>query len=108
MSRSRARASTPYRPKTTRLVDQAREVLRYHHYAYKTEQTYVSWIVCFIRFNGIRHPSEMGKSEIERFLSHLAINRAVSAAAQNPAMNAIPFVKTKRRLGHSQRRTLAL
>ncbi len=50
----------------------------------------------------------MGKPEIERFLNHLAITRAVSAATQSQAMNVIPFVKTKRRLGHSQRRTLAL
>ena len=29
-----------YRPKATRLMDQVREVLRYHHYGYKTEQAY--------------------------------------------------------------------
>ena len=28
-----------------RLLDQVREVLRYHHYAYRTEQTYCEWIV---------------------------------------------------------------
>jgi hypothetical protein len=66
MPAHRARAGRAYRPKTTRLLDQVREVLRYHHYAYKTEQTYISWILRFIRFNGTRHPAEMGKSEIER------------------------------------------
>ncbi len=25
-------------------MDQVREVLRYHHYAYRTEQTYCDWI----------------------------------------------------------------
>lgn len=34
----------------------------------------------------------MGKLEIERFLSHLAINRNVSAATQNQALNAILFL----------------
>ena len=34
----------------------------------------------------------MGKSEIERYLSHLAINRAVSASTQAQAMNAILFL----------------
>ena len=28
-----------------KLMDQVREVLRYHHYAYKTEQTYCQWIL---------------------------------------------------------------
>ena len=28
-----------------RLLAQVREVLRYHHYAYRTEQTYCEWIV---------------------------------------------------------------
>jgi len=37
----------------------------------------------------------MGKSEIERFLSHLAINRSVSASTQNQAFNAILFLYKK-------------
>jgi len=27
-----------------KLMDQVREVLRYYHYAYRTEQTYCDWI----------------------------------------------------------------
>ena len=34
----------------------------------------------------------MGKPEIERFLSHLAMNRDVSASTQNQALNAILFL----------------
>jgi len=26
-----------------KLIDQVRQVLRYHHYAYRTEQTYWKW-----------------------------------------------------------------
>jgi site-specific recombinase XerD len=81
-----------YRPKAARLMDQVREVLRYHHYAYRTEQAYLKWIVQFIRFNGRRHPKELGKADIERFLSHLACNRNVAAATQNQALNAIVFL----------------
>ena len=33
-----------------KLMDQVREVLRYYHYAYRTEQTYCKWIMGFIRF----------------------------------------------------------
>ena len=92
MPAKRARAQQPYRPRSARLLDQVREVLRYHHYSHKTEQAYVSWILRFIRFNATRHPAEMGKLEIERYLSHLAINRAVSASTQTQAMNAILFL----------------
>ena len=28
-----------------RLMDQVRQVLRYHHYAYRSEQTYCDWIM---------------------------------------------------------------
>ena len=68
------------------------EVLRYHHYAIRTEEAYVNWILKFIKFNGTRHPKEMGKKEIERFLSHLAINRKVAVSTQNQAFNAILFL----------------
>lgn len=87
MPAHRARAGDSYRPTATRLLDQVREVLRYHHYAYKTEQAYIGLILRFIRFNGTRHPAEMGKPEIERFLSHLAINRADSASARSQVLS---------------------
>jgi integron integrase len=66
--------------------------LRYHHYAIRTEEAYLRWIVQYIKFNGTRHPKEMGKEEIERFLSSLAVDRHVAAATQNQALNAILFL----------------
>ncbi len=45
-----------------KLMDQVREVLRYHHYAYRTEQTYCDWIVRYVKFHKSRkHPKNMGK-----------------------------------------------
>ena len=81
-----------YVPKSVRLMDQVREVLRFHHYAYNTEKSYVSWILQYIRFHNKRHPKDMGKNEIESFLSFLAIKRNVSASTQNQALNAIVFL----------------
>lgn len=81
-----------YRPSATRLMDQVREVLRYHHYGYKTEQSYTGWIKRYIKFNETRHPKDMGKVEIERFLTHLAVNRNVAASTQKQALNAIVFL----------------
>jgi len=43
------------------LMDQVRQVLRYHHYAYRTEQTYCDWIMRYIRYHGGKtHPRNMG------------------------------------------------
>ncbi len=98
MAYKREHVKGKFRPKSGKLLDQVREVMRYHHYAIRTEQTYVKWILDYIRFNGTRHPREMGKPEIERFLSHLAVNRNVASSTQNQALNAIL-------LGHADVRT---
>ncbi len=79
-----------------RLMDQVREVLRYYHYAYKTEQTYCEWIVRYVKFhNSNKHPGDMGKKEIDSFLSHLAVERNVSASTQRQTLNAIVFLYRK-------------
>ena len=71
-----------------RLMDQVREVLRYYHYSYSTEQSYSSWILQYITFYGRKtHPKYMGKNEIERFLSYLAAKKNVAAATQKQALN---------------------
>ena len=76
-----------------KLMDQVREVLRYHHYAYRTESTYCDWIVRYIKYFGAhKHPRDMGKTEIDAFLSHLATERKVSASTQRQALNAIIFL----------------
>jgi len=67
-------------------------VLRYHHYAIRTEETYCRWIASFIRFHNMRHPKELGKKEIEDFLSHLAVNRNLALATQNIDINSIVFL----------------
>lgn len=87
--------SSSFRSSAPRLMDQVRETLRFYHYAYNTEKSYVEWILKFIRFSGKKHPKEMGKFEIERFLSHLAVNRNVAASTQNQAFNAIMFLYKK-------------
>lgn len=84
----------PFKPNPNlKLMDQVKQVLRYYHYAYTTEKIYCSWIRQYIHFHGnSRHPSEMGKSEIEAFLSYLATHRKVSAATQKQALNALVFL----------------
>lgn len=80
---------------TPRLMDQMRDVLRVHHYSLRTEQSYTHWIKRFILFHGKRHPREMGKNEIAAFLTHLAVQKDVSASTQNQALSAILFLYKK-------------
>ncbi|MBC2713865.1 MAG: hypothetical protein HF978_00990, partial [Desulfobacteraceae bacterium] len=42
-----------------------------------------------------KHPKDMGKNEVERFLSFLTEKRNVSAATQNQALNALIFLYKK-------------
>ncbi len=78
-----------------RLLDQVRDYLRTLHYSYRTEQQYLFWIRRFILFHGKRHPSDMAAPEVENFLTHLAVDRKVSASTQNQALAAILFLYKK-------------
>ena len=75
------------------LLDQVKQVMRYHHYAYRTEKTYSNWMARYIKFFGAKNlPKNTGKREIEDFLSHLATKMNVSASTQRLALNAIVFL----------------
>jgi len=75
-----------------RLLDQVRERCRVKHYSIRTEKSYVDWIRRFILFHNKRHPSDMGKGEIETFLTDLAVRKNVAASTQNQALAAILFL----------------
>ena len=78
-----------------RLREQLRGVMRTQRYSLRTEKTYWYWIRYFIRFHGMRHPSEMGEEEVRVFLTWLATKRNVAAATQNQALNALVFLYGK-------------
>lgn len=72
-------------------------VMRIRRYSRATEQGYVGWYKRYVLFQKevcgrMRHPGEMGAAEVEAFLTHLAVNRNVSAATQNQALNALVFL----------------
>ena len=79
-------------PAPPKLLDQVRAKIRLNHYSLRTEDTYVDWARRFILFHDKRHPREMGGAEVERFLTHLAVERKVSAATQNQARSALLFL----------------
>ena len=62
------------------------------HLSVRTEDAYVGWIRRFIHYHGVRHPDEMGATEVVEFLTHLAVERNVAGSTQNQALSALVFL----------------
>ena len=75
-----------------RLREQLGEVMRFKQFSRRTEEAYWVYIRQFILFHGKRHPRELGKAEVEAFLSHLTTARNVAVSTQNQALNALVFL----------------
>lgn len=75
-----------------KLLDQVRAKCRFKHFSFSTEKSYVTWIKRFILYHNKKHPQKLGKNEIETYLTHLAVNRRVSASTQNQALSALLFL----------------
>lgn len=77
----------------SKLLNEVRAKARLQHKSFKTEKAYIRWIVRFVKFYDCKtHPQYMGAPEVERFLTHLAVNRKVSASTQNQALSALLFL----------------
>jgi integron integrase len=79
-------------PEARGLYEVAREKMRTRHFAYRSEQAYLSWIRRYVNFHNRKHPREMGSREVEAFLTHLAVDAHVSASTQNQALQALLFL----------------
>jgi len=76
----------------TRLLDEVRTTARLRHLSLRTEKAYVQQIKRYIIFHGKKHPRELDEKHIRDYLSHLAIDRNVSASTQNVALAALLFL----------------
>jgi hypothetical protein len=59
-----------------KLLTQVRQAIRMHQYSPRTEEAYVGWVRRYVRFSGLRHPSELSAEDAGRFLTALAIGSA--------------------------------
>jgi integron integrase len=78
-----------------RLYDHSVEVFRALHYSLRTEEAYLHWIGRHIRFSGGQHPRQLSEPQVNRFLTHLAVDEHVSASTQNQALAALLFLYEK-------------
>lgn len=76
----------------SRLFDQMRAAMRSRHYSKRTEQAYLLWVRRYIAFHHGVHPADLGADEINRFLTHLAVEQHVSSSTQNQALAGLLFL----------------
>lgn len=74
------------------LLSELRRAVRTLHYSPRTGDAYAYWVQRLVRFSGMRHPRELGPSDVSRFLSYLAVEGKVTAGTQNQALAAIVFL----------------
>ncbi len=65
--------------------------LRVGQYRWRTEVTYRDWVWRFADWLGAREMESATGDDLKKFLSHLAVERAVAAATQRQALNALVF-----------------
>ena len=74
-----------------KLLDRLSDAIRTRRYSPRTEEAYRQWVVRYIRFHRMRHPTELGAAEVNRFLTDLA-GEGASASSQAQARAAILFL----------------
>lgn len=80
--------------KDRKLLDEVRDVIKLHHYSIHTERTYFGWIKRYIQYYIMTSREELinDEAKIEAFLTHLAVDKALSSSTQNQARNALVFL----------------
>lgn len=73
------------------LEARVREALRIRQRAYSTEKVYMYWLRSFRKFLDDKDTAQISGPDIQRFLSHLAVERSVASSTQNQALNALVF-----------------
>jgi integron integrase len=75
-----------------KILDQVRALMRVRHYSFATEKRYIYWMKQYFYFHNLRHPKGMGATDVEAFLTHLAVEKRVCASTQNQALAAVLFL----------------
>jgi integron integrase len=72
-----------------RLLSRVRGHMRARQLSPRTEQAYIAWIVRYVRYHDMRHPADMGETQIVAYLTHLASEKRVSRSTQMQALSAL-------------------
>ena len=83
-----------------RVAKQAQQMMRAEHMSLRTEKAYLQWMDELFRFEHQRlgkwvHPETMSSDDVNRFLTHLAVDRNLAASTQNQALSAVLYLFRK-------------
>jgi len=73
------------------LLGRMRTEIRRRNYSYRTEQAYTRWVIRYVKFFNLQHPSGLREEEVVQYLNYLAEDRNVAASTQNQALCALLF-----------------
>lgn len=73
-------------------IQSIRDHLRARHYSKRTEQTYIYWILKYIRYHDRQHPNNLTTAHLVDYLEHLALKQKVSPSTQKTALNALMYL----------------
>jgi len=76
----------------SQLLDEIKQKVKTKNYSSRTAERYAEWAKSYILFHDKRHPLEMGKAEIEQYLSYLANKCNLSAPSRNQCYYALKFM----------------
>jgi integron integrase len=79
-------------PSALSAIELARGSLHRRHYSPRTEKSYLGWIQRFLAYFPQRPTDTLGLTDLESFLSHLAVHLHIAAATQNQALSALLFL----------------
>ncbi|MBL4582623.1 MAG: phage integrase N-terminal SAM-like domain-containing protein [Gammaproteobacteria bacterium] len=88
---------------SSEFMEEVRADMRMRGYAFVTEKAYMLWIKRFIVYTDKQHPSTVDVSQIQAYLTHLAMTLHVSANTQKIALNSLVYLFQKflkRELGY--------
>ena len=83
--------SVARRPEAPVLLEKMRKAIRVRHYSIRTEESYLGWVRRFFAFHRT-HPRDINAGGINRYLTHLAVNKNVAPSTQRQALSAILFL----------------
>ncbi|CAD7845494.1 MAG: Integron integrase IntIPac [Olavius algarvensis Delta 4 endosymbiont] len=69
-----------------------RKMMRLKHLALRTEQAYLGWVRRFYLFVNGDTPESLNAGHVKNFMTHLAVERKVSATTQNQGFSALLFL----------------
>ncbi len=67
-------------------------LMRLKNLSYKTEKTYLFWIMCFKRYVGEKECNRLNEQDLKNYLSFLAVDKKVAVATQKLVFNALLFL----------------